>query len=130
MAGRIERDGRDEPGVEPDGGLGGFLGQALSGAALLILLTLHMIAQHFVVKGGLRFYSDVIDWLSNPLVVFLEIAFLVFVTWHALLGLRAIIFDFGPSARVARLITGALVVVGVVTVGYGVWLVATIVSAA
>lgn len=110
------------------GSSGGFAAQALSGAALLALLTIHMIAQHFVVAGGLRRYQDVVDWLSNPIVVAIELAFLVFVTWHALLGVRAIVFDFGPSRRAARVINWALVVVGVATVAYGAWLVMTIVS--
>jgi len=112
------------------GGIGGFAGQALSGAALLALLTLHMVAQHFVVQDGLRRYADVVAWLSNPVVVALELAFLVFVTWHALLGVRAIVFDFGPGPRAARVIDWVLVLVGIVTVGYGAWLVTTIVAAA
>lgn len=119
----------DAPAREA-GGIGGFLGQSVSGAALLVLLTLHMIAQHFVVKDGLRRYADVVAWLSNPVVVLLEIAFLAFVTWHALLGVRAIVFDLGPGPRAARIIDWALVAVGIATIGYGAWLVATIVAAA
>jgi succinate dehydrogenase hydrophobic anchor subunit len=133
MALRSDANGqqrRDDPAPEPAGGFGGFFGQALSGAALLVLLTLHMIAQHFVVRDGLRRYADVVDWLKNPIVVLLELGFLVFVTWHALLGLRAILFDFGFSARVERALTWLFVVVGVATVGYGTWLVWTIVNAA
>jgi hypothetical protein len=34
--------------------------------------------------------------------------------------------DFGPSDRVERLVTRALVVLGAATVGYGVWLLVTI----
>jgi succinate dehydrogenase hydrophobic anchor subunit len=109
---------------------GGFAAQAFSGAALLALLTVHMVAQHFVVSGGLRRYEDVVEWLSNPIVVVVELAFLVFVTWHALLGVRAIVFDFGPSRRAARVINWALIVFGVAIVAYGAWLVMTIVSKA
>jgi len=125
-----ERTGRDEPPAEPGGGFAGFFGQALSGAALLALLTLHMVAQHFLVKDGLRRYADVVEWLKNPVVVLLELGFLVFVTWHALLGVRAILFDFGFSARIERALTWLFVVAGIATVGYGTWLVWTIVNAA
>jgi succinate dehydrogenase / fumarate reductase membrane anchor subunit len=118
-----------EPGSDRGTGFGSFFGQSLSGAALLVLLTLHMIAQHFVVAGGLRDYAAVVAWLSNPAVVLIELAFLVFVAWHAMLGVRAILFDFGPSARVARAITAILWVVGLGSVAYGVWLVITIVNA-
>ena len=122
---------RTDPGTptREAGGIGGFAGQALSGAALLALLTLHMVAQHFVAQDGLRRYADVVAWLSNPVVVVLELAFLVFVTWHALLGVRAIVFDFGPGPRAARVIDWAFIVVGVATVAYGAWLVMTIVAA-
>ncbi len=118
---------RPEPGPRM---VPSFVGQVLSGAALLVLLGLHMIAQHFVVPTGLRMHADVIDWLRNPVVVFLEVAFLVVVTYHALLGVRAIIFDFGFGERTARMITAILWVVGIVTVVYGVALFAAILSAA
>lgn len=105
-----------------------FVGQSISGAALLILLTLHMIANHFIVPNGLRDFEEVVDYLRNPVIVVLEVLFLVFVTWHAMLGVRAIIFDWGLSARAERVVTSILTVVGVATVVYGLWLTAVIVS--
>ena len=42
-------------------GIPAFAAQVLSGAALLVLLTLHMVAQHFIVPTGLRYYEDVIE---------------------------------------------------------------------
>lgn len=104
--------------------------QAVSGVLVLALVTLHMIANHFVVPEGLRNFDEVLDYLSNPLIVFLEVSFLVIVTWHALLGLRAVLFDFGFSAGVERAITRVLIVVGVITVAYGLWLTAVIVGQA
>jgi succinate dehydrogenase / fumarate reductase cytochrome b subunit len=111
-------------------GIPAFIVQVLTGVGLLVLLTLHMIAQHFVVPTGLRFYEDVIDWLKSPVVLAVEIAFLVFVTYHALLGVRAILFDFGFSERTERRITNVLVVVGVATVVYGVVLLWAIINSA
>jgi succinate dehydrogenase hydrophobic anchor subunit len=105
-----------------------FIGQAISGAAVLGLITLHMIAQHFLVSTGIRDYADVVAWLGNPILVALEVLFLVFVTWHALLGVRAIIFDWGLSARAERIITRCFIVVGVATIAYGAWLLAVVVS--
>ena len=107
-----------------------FVGQVISGVALLVLLTLHMVAQHFLVPTGLRFYEDVIDWLRNPAVIAVEVLFLTFVTYHALLGVRAILFDFGFSERTERRITNVMWVVGIVTVVYGVALLAAIINAA
>ncbi len=116
-----------EPGAGSILGLA-FVGQSISGAALLILLTLHMIANHFIVPNGLRDFEEVVDYLRNPVIVVLEVLFLVFVTWHAMLGVRAIIFDWGLSARAERVVTSILTVVGVGTVVYGLWLTAVIVS--
>lgn len=121
------------PAERPDAGprhAPPFLGQVVSGVALLVLLGFHMIAQHFVVPTGLRFYDDVIEFLRSPVVIVIEVAFLVVVTYHALIGLRAIIFDFGFSERTARLITAIFWVVGIVTVVYGVALFAAILNAA
>ncbi len=118
----------ERPGTSARG-VPAFVGQVVSGAALIVLLGLHMIAQHFVVPTGLRYYADVIAWLANPLVVVLEVLFLVFVTYHAMLGVRAILFDFGFTERTERRITGALWLVGVVTVVYGLVLFAGIISA-
>jgi succinate dehydrogenase hydrophobic anchor subunit len=111
-------------------GIPAFVVQVITGAALLVLLTLHMIAQHFVVPTGLRYYEDVIDWLRNPVVIGVEVLFLTFVTYHALLGVRAILFDFGFSERTERRLTGVFVVVGIATVVYGVALLAAIINAA
>ncbi len=89
-----------------------------------------MVAQHFIVPTGLRFYDDVIDWLRNPVMIVVEVAFLVVVTYHALVGVRAILFDFGFSERTEGRITLLLWVVGIVTVVYGVALFAAILNAA
>ncbi len=121
------------PAPRPDAGprhAPPFVGQVVSGAALIVLLGLHMVAQHFVVPTGLRFYEDVIDWISNPIVLAVEIAFLSFVTYHALVGIRAILFDFGFSERTERRITTVMWVVGVGTVAYGVVLLWAIINAA
>lgn len=102
--------------------------QALTGVLLLVLLGLHMVVQHFVVKGGLRDYQQVVAYLSNPFVFLLEVAFLIIVTWHALLGVRAIILDLGLKPATERKVTAMLSLVGVVTIAYGIWLSATIVA--
>lgn len=96
--------------------------QVFTGIALLLLLGLHFIANHFIVKGGLRDFADVVSYLRNPIVLVLEVLFLVVVTIHAMLGVRAIVLDFGISERAEKLLAQALTVVGVLTVGYGLWL--------
>ncbi len=107
----------------------GWFWQALSGIVLLALVGLHFVAQHFIAKGGLRDFDDVIAYLSNPIIIALELAFLFFVTLHALLGVRSILFDLGLSARGERIVTRALTVIGALTVLYGFWLTYAILNA-
>jgi succinate dehydrogenase hydrophobic anchor subunit len=99
-----------------------WLWQVFTGVGLVILLGLHFIANHFIAKGGLRDFSDVVAYLRNPIILVLETLFLVCVTTHALLGVRAILLDFGPSVRTEKRLSQALAGLGVLTVGYGLWL--------
>ncbi len=101
---------------------GTWIGQAITGVLLVILLSLHMIVHHFVVEGGLRTYEQVLAYIGNPLVVTIEILFLAVVTYHAMVGVRAILFDLPLNEQQKGLITRALTVVGVVIVGWGVFL--------
>jgi len=102
--------------------------QSITGILLLLLAGLHMIAHHFVAEGGIRDFAGVIDYLRNPVVVVLEVAFLITVTAHALLGVRSILFDLGLSARAERAVTWVMWMVGVLTVVYGLWLTWTIIG--
>jgi succinate dehydrogenase hydrophobic anchor subunit len=92
-----------------------------TGAALLALVTVHMVAHHFVVDevGGLRTYQQVLDYVSNPLILTLECLLLVAVTIHAMLGVRSVLFDFDLTPHGRRLVDVALWVLGVMTVVYG-----------
>ena len=101
--------------------------QALTGALLVVLLGLHMVVQHFVVAGGLRNFDQVVQYLSNPFVFLLEIAFLIVVTWHALLGVRAVLLDLGLKPATEHKLSTSLTIIGVAVVAYGVWLSATII---
>jgi succinate dehydrogenase hydrophobic anchor subunit len=114
----------ERPTARPRTGLGSlsWLVQAVSGIMLLFLAGLHMFANHFVVEGGLRNFEDAQAYLRHPVILPLEILFLITVTVHALLGVRAVLFDLGLSDRAERRVTQALAAVGVVTIGYGVWL--------
>jgi succinate dehydrogenase hydrophobic anchor subunit len=119
------------PTWEPSGAGGptrAWVAQALTGVGLLALVTVHMIANHFVVPKGLRDFAAVVDYLSSPLIVAIEVTFLVLVSWHGLLGVRAILFDFGFSPATERRISRGLFALGVATVAYGLWLTSVIVS--
>jgi succinate dehydrogenase hydrophobic anchor subunit len=99
-----------------------------SGCALLVLVTIHMIANHFVVHetGGLRNYRQVLDYLAHPVIFVIEALLLTTVTIHAMLGIRSIVFDLDLSPRARRRIERGLWALGIVTVGYGLTLLTTL----
>ncbi len=99
-----------------------WIWQALTGLALLVLLALHMVFNHFVVEGGLRTYADVVAYLSHPAVFTWEILLLIVVTAHAMMGIRAILLDLGIGPATDRWLKRGLTALGLVIVGYGVWL--------
>jgi succinate dehydrogenase hydrophobic anchor subunit len=105
---------------------------ALTGVALLVLVMVHMVAHHFVVEevGGLRDYGRVLEYISNPVIITVEAFFLLFVTIHALLGVRGVLFDLDPSPATRRWIDRALVVLGLATLAYGYFLIGTLASRA
>ena len=96
-----------------------WLLQALSGLALVLLLGVHFVAQHYVAQGGLRTYAQVVAYVRHPAVAALEAAFLVVVAVHAAL-------DFGLPAARQRGLNAALAVGVVLVVGYGLWLLAQV----
>ena len=98
-----------------------WLSTAFTGMALLVLVTVHMVAHHFVVQevGGLRTYHQVLEYIGNPVIFVIEAVFLVVVTWHAMLGLRAVALDLALPARLERLVRPGVIVLGAVTVAYG-----------
>jgi succinate dehydrogenase hydrophobic anchor subunit len=112
----------DNPFAQEPRATSAWLWQAFTGVGLVILLGLHLIANHFIVKGGLRDFADVVAYLRTPIILVLEVLFLVFVTTHAMLGVRAILTDFGLSDRAEKRLSQALTAIGVLTVGYGLWI--------
>ena len=105
---------------------------ALTGIALLILVTVHMVANHFVVHevGGLRTYHQVLEYIGNPVIFTIESFFLLFVTLHSMLGLRSVLLDLDPRPSLRRWIDVGLVALGLGTIGYGYFLIGTLASRA
>ena len=99
-----------------------------TGIALVLLATMHIVAQHFIVhqKGGLRTYGEVLTYIGNPVIFVLESAFLVAVTIHAMLGVRGVLGDLDLSSKTRRRVDRGLWFLGTVTVGYGMTLLITL----
>ena len=99
-----------------------WVAQVISGVLLLVLLTVHMVAQHFVVSGGLRSYADVVTWIRNPVVFAVEALLLVCVAWHGIAGVHGILLDLGLRGRAERIVARVLLDLAVATILYGLWL--------
>jgi succinate dehydrogenase membrane anchor subunit len=112
----------DNPFAQEPRGTLSWLWQAITGVILVLLLGLHFIANHFIAKNGLRDFAEVVAYLRNPIILMLEVLFLFVVTTHALLGVRAILLDFGLSNRTEKRLSQVLTVIGALTIGYGLWL--------
>lgn len=103
-----------------------------TGVALLVLMAVHMVANHFVVDevGGLRTYHQVIEYLGHPVIVVTESLLLVTVTIHAMLGVRGILLDVDMTVRMRRRVDRGLWTLGCATVAYGLFLLLTLASRA
>ena len=122
MENRLTQEMMENPFAEEPKASSTWYWQIFTGVALVLLLGLHFIANHFIAKGGIRDFADVVSYLHNPIVLVLEVLFLIVVAIHAMLGVRAILMDFGISSQAEKRLTQALTVIGVLTVGYGLWL--------
>ena len=101
-----------------------------TGPLLLLVLILHLTVNHYMgsTSAGLMTYADVIKYYQNPIIPAIEILFLITVVTHSLLGLRGIVLDMNPSRGTLKLITWLLVILGVSSVVYGIWLALAIAS--
>ena len=107
-----------------------WLVKIVTGPLLVIVLGLHLTVNHYLgsVPSGLMTYEDVIQYFQNPIIPAIEILFLITVVTHSLIGLRGIILDMNPSRNLLNIVTWLLVILGVSSVLYGVWLALTIAS--
>ncbi len=94
--------------------------QVISGASLFIFVGAHIYLQHFVVSGGLRDFQQIVDYLSLWWALPFEWLFLVTVTAHAILGIRAILFDCGVKPKFVNTLS---ILSFILIVIYGTWLV-------
>ena len=109
-------------------GAGLWFLKVLTGFLVIVILVIHLIVNHLIVAGGLLSYADVVQYYQYAIVPIMEIAFLIFVVTHALMGLRSVLLDLQPSNIVLKWINYGLGVLGVGSIIYGVWLVLVIVG--
>ena len=101
-----------------------WLIKIVTGPLLVIVLGLHLSVNHYLgsLSSGLMTHNDVIRYFQNPIIPAIEILFLITVVTHSLIGLRGIILDMNPSRNLLNVVTWLLVILGVSSVVYGIWL--------
>lgn len=107
-----------------------WLLKLVTGVLVFTLILVHLIVNHLVVSGGLMNYAEVVKYLSNPWIAFMESAFLVIVVIHALLGTRSILLDLNPGVRLVRGLDMFFVLLGVGSIVYGISLIQIIITRA
>lgn len=94
-----------------------FFWQRISAIALLFLLTVHMIVVHYP-----PFHIDfnrILERMDQPLWKAIDIAFLLFVLIHALLGAYMVLTDVERFDRYKRALAGLAIIIGIVAFIYG-----------
>jgi len=117
---------KSEP--KPGEGMWLWLLKMITGGLIIILLLVHFIVNHLVAEGALLTYSDVVAYYSNAWIVLMEVIFLITVVAHALIGLRSVILDLNPSRVAMTVVDWLLVILGVGSVVYGIWLALSVAS--
>ncbi len=122
----------EKPVLGPKTGEGAWiwLAKIFTGLFVIVLLAIHFAVNHLLAPEGLLTYADVVAYYSHWIVPVMEIAFLLFVVSHALIGLRSIILDLNPSPRWMKISDYGLTALGVVAFVYGAGLIVVIASRA
>ncbi len=102
--------------------------KAFSGVMIIVILTIHLVVNHFVAPQGLLTYADVVRYYQHPIIPIMEILFVVFAVSHALVGLRGILLVLKPTRAFLSAATWAFSALGAVAIIYGIWLILTIAS--
>ena len=104
-----------------------WLAQATSGIALVLLLAVHLIVNHWVAPQGLLTYADIVRYYDASGIAWMETTFLIVVTVHCGLGMHSVLLDLNLRPRLIDLFTALLVLGGGTAITYGIWLIRTIV---
>lgn len=94
-----------------------WLIQVITGVLLIVLLGLHLVANH-TGSDGILSHREAVRRLQDPVIATLELAFLVVVVLHAVLGVRSVLLDHVPERWLPAART-AVNVLGVLAVLYG-----------
>lgn len=104
-----------------------WLAQVILGILLVLLLSIHLIVNHWVAPQGLLTYADIIHYYDFPGIALMEALFLIVVTSHCILGLHGILLDINLPPNVTQAGIRILITLGIAAIFYGIWLIIYIV---
>ena len=101
--------------------------QLVTGVLVVVLLSIHIVLTHFDAIFGFfgvdvaepTAWASMIERASQGVFVGLYVALLACGLYHAIYGLRNIILEVTPSIKTGRIVTWALIVIGVVVFIWG-----------
>jgi len=100
--------------------------QLITGVVVAVLLGIHMLLLHESILGlfGVeitepRAWAPMMERAGQGAFVVLYIALLAFGLYHAVYGLRNIILELTPSVKTGRIVTWALIAIGIVIFIWG-----------
>jgi succinate dehydrogenase hydrophobic anchor subunit len=96
-----------------------WFAQAVLGVLLIVLLSVHLLVNHWVAPQGLLSQADVVRYYNVPGIALMETVFLFIVTAHCLLGLHCILLDLYLSLNLTSALTWLLIILGISVVIYG-----------
>jgi succinate dehydrogenase hydrophobic anchor subunit len=107
-----------------------WLLKVATGPLLVLIFILHLTVNHYLgsTSSGLMTYEDVIRYFQNPIIVAIEILFVVTVVTHSLLGFHGILLDMNPPRNLLVLSTWFHIIIWIAAVVYGIWLALAIAS--
>lgn len=102
--------------------------QRATGLALIVLLTFHIVVNHIFniaevedhILPGLVVFADVADRFETAAYWVIDVLLLSFVLYHGLNGIRNILIDYGVRGTGEKVVTGALLGVGVAAFTFGI----------
>jgi succinate dehydrogenase / fumarate reductase membrane anchor subunit len=102
-------------------GVWGWLLQRVTAVGLILALGLHLWILHFAGDHAALTAAGVTIRMKSLAYMVLDFSLLGFALYHGLYGVRSVLFDYVSGPRAERAITAAVVVVGLVAFGYGVY---------
>ncbi|MBI4295407.1 MAG: succinate dehydrogenase, cytochrome b556 subunit [Chloroflexi bacterium] len=95
-------------------GIWAWVLQRVTAVLIALFLGIHFWVLHFAVVGQSISFERVAERLKNPWFIVVDLGLLAAVLYHALNGVRAIVFDFGIGRRTQRILTVAMLATGTI----------------